>query len=169
MNYFELFDLAVDFDLDTGELARRYRSLQQQFHPDRFASGSEREKLTALQKTAQINDGFQTLKTPLSRAEHMLALRGIELAHEQRTLRDPEFLMKQMELREALEDIDSPDAVYAMDMQLQNEIKLLTEALREEVIANDNDAAADTIRKLKFMHKLRDELERIEDSLMDSW
>lgn len=50
MNYFELFDFPVSFDLDTGELSRRYRLLQQQFHPDRFASSGEREKLNALQK-----------------------------------------------------------------------------------------------------------------------
>lgn len=169
MNYFELFDFPVSFDLDTGELSRRYRLLQQQFHPDRFASSGEREKLNSLQKTSQINDGFQTLKLPLSRAEHLLSLRGVELAHEQRTLRDPEFLMKQMELREALEAIETPDAVLDMDVQLQAEIKALMDVLRSEIAANEDESAADTVRKLKFMHKLRDELERIEDALMDSW
>ena len=169
MNYFELFDLEPAFDIDSAALQQRYRRLQQQLHPDRFASGSERDKLMAMQRTSQVNDGYHKLRSPLTRAEHLLEIRGVELAHEQRTLQDSSFLMKQMELREQLEEITSAKDILAMDTQLEQEIEALESELREQLNSgsdNDNEAAADTVRKLKFMHKLRDELERAEDTLV---
>ena len=36
-NYFVLFGLAIGFPLDNAALAGRYRELQRQYHPDRFA------------------------------------------------------------------------------------------------------------------------------------
>src|SRR5690606_10366897 len=113
MNHFELFDIPAQYELDTSELQRRYRQLQQTLHPDRFASAGEREKLRAVQKTSQLNDAYQTLKTPLTRAEYLLTLRGVDIRHEQQTIRDPEFLMAQMEWRERLEDVEGNADVLA--------------------------------------------------------
>lgn len=64
MNHFELFGLAEGFELDTRQLADTYRQLQTRFHPDRFATAPEREQLAAVQRAAQINDAFTTLKSP---------------------------------------------------------------------------------------------------------
>ncbi|MGY0564180.1 MAG: Fe-S protein assembly co-chaperone HscB, partial [Paraglaciecola chathamensis] len=104
MNYFALFNLTPSFEIDKAGLAATYQQLQKLTHPDKFATASERDKLIALQKNAQVNDGYQVLKTPLSRAEHMLELRGVELQHEQKTMQDGAFLMQQMEWREQLDD-----------------------------------------------------------------
>lgn len=73
MNHFELFGLVEGFELDTRQLADTYRQLQTQFHPDRFATAPEREQLAAVQRAAQINDAFTTLKAPLRRAEYLLS------------------------------------------------------------------------------------------------
>ena len=40
-NHFELFGIPVRFEVDTGELDRRYRELQREVHPDRFAAAPE--------------------------------------------------------------------------------------------------------------------------------
>ena len=174
MNYFDLFNVAPAFDIDTALLAERYRELQRAVHPEKFANDTEQKKLLSVQRTAQVNDGYQTLKNPLRRAEHMLSLRGIELSHETTTLKDGTFLMQQMEWREALEDIthssdpqSSIDELYDSFAQFESvlSVKLAT------LLASDDNAdallAADQIRKLKFMAKLQDELARIEDSLLD--
>ena len=99
MNYFQLFNLPVSLNLDKAQLSRAYQTLQQLTHPDKFASGSDQEKRIALQKNAQVNDAYSTLKHPLSRAQHILALRGIVIDGEQHTMQDTAFLMQQMELR----------------------------------------------------------------------
>lgn len=165
MNHFEFFDLPVAYDVDLAELQQRYRRLQQTLHPDRHAAGSERDKLLAVQRTAQLNDAYQTLKSPLLRAEHILALRGVDMQHEQKTLQDPEFLMAQMEWRERVEELDPDDfsGIDAAYKDLAAQTKELQDELERLLVSNDNETAADTIRKLKFMHKLRRELEALED------
>ena len=165
MNHFELFDLPVSFAIDAAQLQARYRTLQQTLHPDRFANASERDKRLALQRTSQLNDAYQTLRQPLSRAEYLLELRGLSLQHEQQTLQDPEFLMAQMEWRERLEEIDSLAELDAALADLQQQTQAYQQELEQQLEAEQNEAAADTIRKLKFMHKLAAELELIEDKL----
>ncbi len=163
MNHFELFDLPAAFNIDAAVLQQRYRKLQQTLHPDRFANGTEREKLLAVQRTAQLNDAYQTLRSPLSRAEYLLALRGIELAHEQTTVQDPEFLMAQMEWRERIATIKDWSTLESAYKDLQEEMRDLQMVLEQQLNQNADQDAAMTVRKLKFMHKLHHELERIED------
>lgn len=174
MNYFQLFGLPAKFDLDLTELGSRYLKLQKQFHPDQHSAGSERDRLLAVQQTANINDAYHSLKQPLLRAEHLLALRGLKISNEQRSFTDPMFLMQQMELREQLAEIeqsDDPDAVIdAIERELQQQKKLLLQQLANALdaeSAEQDHLAADHIRKLKFFFKLQQELEQLEQQLQD--
>ncbi|MGP9799886.1 co-chaperone HscB [Rheinheimera sp. NSM] len=174
MNYFQLFNLPAQFDLDLTELGSRYLQLQRRFHPDQHAAGSERDRLMAVQQTANINDAYHSLKQPLLRAEHLLALRGLKISHEQRSFTDPLFLMQQMELREQLAEIeqsDDADAVIdSIERQLQQHKKQLLQQLSAALqaqTAEQDQQAADLIRKLKFFFKLQQELELTEQQLQD--
>ncbi|MDT7526141.1 MAG: co-chaperone HscB [Pseudidiomarina maritima] len=159
MNHFELFDLPAAFNLDAADLQQRYRKLQQTLHPDRFANGSQRDKLLAVQRTAQLNDAYQTLRNPLLRAEYILQLRGLDLAHEQTTLQDPGFLMAQMEWRERIAELNDWEEIDAALRDLAVESRDLQSELEQQINAEQNEAAANSIRKLKFMLKLEHELE----------
>lgn len=174
MNYFELFNLAPSFEIDSVTLSQTYQTLQKLTHPDKFATASEREKRLSVQKNAQVNDAYQVLKSPLSRAEHMLELRGLELKHEQQTMQDTPFLMQQMEWREQLEDIgslkDPMSALEALDDGIQAELKVrLTELkfLLDENTSDRDQQAAMLVRKVKFLIKLRSEIELKEEALSD--
>ena len=68
MNHFELFGLPNQFELDNNTLSETFRDSQRRFHPDKFASASERDRLMAVQKAAEINDAYQTVKSPIARA-----------------------------------------------------------------------------------------------------
>ena len=171
MNYFELFHLAPSFALDTDQLAVQYRQLQQQYHPDRYATASEAERLQALQQASDVNAAYQTLKDPLSRAEYLLMLQGLDIRGEQQTLQDPEFLMQQLSWREELEalrEAADPEAqIPVFEQRISSEYNRLMQQLQQALAALALPLAADAIRKLKFVRKLRDELSRLEDSLMD--
>jgi molecular chaperone HscB len=155
-------------------LAETYQILQKLTHPDKFATAGAAEKLMAVQKNALVNDGYQVLKKPISRAEHMLNLRGITLNHEQQTMQDDVFLMQQMEWREQLEDIGSApghiESLEQLDDEIQTELNSQLQKLRQ-LLAENNSAAdqrsADILRKLKFLAKLRQEIELKEDALSD--
>lgn len=173
MNYFQLFQLPEQYQVDLAAVSKAYQALSQTTHPDKFATAGEREKLLAVQKNAQVNDAYQVLKSPVMRAEHLLGLRGVELKHEQKTLQDNMFLMQQMEWREALEDIQASkdeDALFAIDDEIKAHIKdhltQLEHALDQKSAESDLNAAQE-VRKLKFMYKLRNEIEQLEDELSD--
>ena len=173
MNYFELFSLPFQFDIKTDVLADTFRQLQRVVHPDKFAHASAHEQLLAVQKSAEVNDAFQTLKNPLLRAEYMLAEQGIDIQIEQKTLQDTAFLMQQMALREQLEEIATMDDPDDEIEALEGQIKAMTEQMYSQMtpmlvtsckVSLEN--AANIVRKLKFMNKLREELDRLEESLL---
>ncbi|EKO3485884.1 co-chaperone HscB [Vibrio fluvialis] len=170
MNYFELFGLPTQFDLDGSLLSSQFRELQKRFHPDNFATASERDRLLAVQKAAQINDALQILKSPINRAEYLLSLNGVELRGEQQTLQDPMFLMEQMELREELEAVESradpESALFNFDGKVSKMYKQHLVQVEKELNEAQWETAADTVRKLKFIAKLKTEIERVEDKLL---
>ncbi|WP_182027039.1 co-chaperone HscB [Vibrio rotiferianus] len=170
MNHFELFGLPSQFQLDGSLLSSQFRELQKRFHPDNFATASERDRLMAVQKAAQINDAYQVLKHPISRAEYILAENGTEIRGEQQTMQDPMFLMEQMELREELEDIaDSSDpesALFDFDSKISKMYKQHLASVEQELDQGLWAEAADRVRKLKFIAKLKNEIELVEDKLL---
>ncbi|SJN57967.1 co-chaperone HscB [Vibrio ruber] len=170
MNYFELFGLPTQFELDGSLLSSQFRELQKSFHPDNFATASERERLAAVQKASEINDAYQTLKSDIRRAEYLLMLHDIDLRSEQQTMQDPEFLMEQMLLREELETLesaaDAQEQLIDFEGKVSKMYKIQLTVLKEQLAQSQWEAAADTVRKLKFIAKLRNEIERAEDKLL---
>ncbi len=174
MNYFQLFNITPSFELDLNELSSSYQALQKKAHPDNFAHTSEQEQRLAVQKSAQINDAYQTLKSPLKRAEYMLIERGVDMPDEQQTFADTGFLMHQMELREMLEDIQSSSnpeaALNDAQMILDTEYLALLNMMQTQLAENNqasNSLACDNLRKLKFYQKLNIDVERLEESLFE--
>lgn len=170
MNYFELFEIPVSLSLDSTALAARYRELQRQFHPDNVASESESIKLAAMQQSVEINSAYNTLKQPLSRAEYILVLQGIDLRNEQHTVKDTAFLMEQLEWREELDDLQkSPDeaAITRFQSRVKKYYQQYFSELEQSIADAQFEQAADTLRKLKFVQKMKDELDKLEESLFD--
>ncbi|MEE3663128.1 co-chaperone HscB [Brenneria sp. g21c3] len=171
MDYFTLFGLPIRYDVDGSLLVSRFQELQRQFHPDRFAASPERDRLLALQQAATINNAYQALKHPLKRAEYMLSLHGFDLSNEQHTLRDTAFLMEQLELREELDAIaqraDAEAALAAFADRLQSMLAKRSGQMREELDSEAWADAADTVRKLRFLDKLRQQVEQLEEQLLD--
>ena len=171
MDYFTLFGLSPSFEIDTAQLTARFQELQRQFHPDRFAAQPERERLQALQQAATINQGYQALRQPLPRAEYLLSLHGFDINNEQHTLRDTAFLMEQMALREELDTIENaPDAeaqLQAFCQRLETMTQQRSQQMQQQLAAADWNTAADTVRKLRFLVKLRSQTEQLEEKLLD--
>lgn len=104
-DYFTLLTLPQNFSLDLTSLESAYFNAQRQYHPDRFVTKSASEKLAAAQKSADINEAYNTLKHPLKRAQHLLSLHGINALEGA----DKATLMEMMELQEAIAGGETPD------------------------------------------------------------
>lgn len=166
-SYFELFGLPASYDLDTADLAGRYRELQRRFHPDRYATAPESERRLAVQMTAQINAAYQALRDPVARGRYLLGLQGVTTDEDTDTRMDPAFLMQQMELREALDEARTATDRAARCQILQAQVESLMESrvadLRQ---ALGNDAAGPQaralVREMQFLQKLTQEIEALE-------
>jgi molecular chaperone HscB len=171
-NHFELFGLPVGFMVDSEALAARYRELQKVVHPDRYANATDQERRISLQQATRVNEALATLKDPLKRAIYLLALHGIDVHAHGGDAMDPEFLLQQMELREALAEArHRPDPHAQLDAlmrQISGLIKTVTAQLAvqfEDATAGQLAAAQESVRKLQFLNKLHAEAEAVEAQL----
>lgn len=58
ISFFDMFGLKISFELDEKELENRFKALQKQLHPDKFARASEDEKSASTQTSALANQAF---------------------------------------------------------------------------------------------------------------
>jgi molecular chaperone HscB len=61
-NDFELFDLPARFELDTLELAKRWKALQALTHPDKFVSSTGADQRMAMQRSVRVNEAYQQMQ-----------------------------------------------------------------------------------------------------------
>jgi len=163
-NHFEIFGLPVSFDINKDTLAQRYRDLQRAVHPDKYANAPDRERRLAMQKTVQINEAYQTLKNPLTRARYLLQLQGMD---ENDGIMDGEFLMTQMELREEIADIkQNRQALNAFLNRIEKQMQSLTDTLSQQFAQQNWQAALDSVRKFQFFTRLHEEALRLEEELI---
>ena len=120
-NHFELFQLPQQFSLDMHELDRAYHEVQNKVHPDKFTQSSDAEKRVAMQWATRANEAYQTLKKPLKRATYLCELQGVDLETESNTSMPAQFLMQQMEWREAFDDARQTNDLNAL-MRLEKEL-----------------------------------------------
>ncbi|KGF27065.1 Fe-S protein assembly co-chaperone HscB [Oligella urethralis] len=159
-DYFELFELPAQFDIDQAELERLWRAKSAQVHPDRFATASDAEKRVAMQWASLINEAYQVLKSPLQRAIYLCEQHGVDIAAESNTAMAPEFLFKQMEWREELAaSADDGAALTQLMGQVETEEQALNQAVADLIDQQkDWPAAAEKLRQWLFIDKFRREI-----------
>lgn len=168
-NFFELFGVAPAFAIDSGRLDRAYRELQSRVHPDRHAAAGKNEQLLAARWAMLANEAYHTLKDAVARACHLLQLHGIDALDPARAPLPAAFLIEQLEWRERLDDaraLRSREALERLDDQLAG----ATAALERELArlldgARDYVQAAETVGKLRFLARLRDDVEDALDAV----
>ena len=104
-----------------------------------------------------MNDAYRTLKDPLSRAIYLAGLRGVELPGDGKTIDDPELLMEAMEVREALHEAESVDAVDALANKARADAGEALAALGGLFSAGDRSAIKKALLRLRYLDKFAEE------------
>ena len=161
-NHLELFGLPPAFALDGSRLDQAYRYIQAEIHPDRFAHAGESEQRLAVQWATRVNEAYQTLKKPFERARYLLLLHGVDAMDPRNTSMPADFIMLQMEWREALEAARGSQDAAALDA-LEKALRRHAAELQAELgelldVRRDYRGAGDVLRKLRFMDKLLEEV-----------
>lgn len=158
---FELFGVPRRFEQDRAVLDARWRDLQGEVHPDKFAAEGAAVQRVAMQWAVRVNEAYQRLKEPLKRAAYLCALNGSPVDTENNTAMPASFLMQQMEWREALAEADSIEEVEAIadDVAARQEAAFadLRHAFDER---RDTAAAAEQVRALMFVERFAQDIDR---------
>ena len=163
--YFTLFQLEPQFDIDTDSLEQNYRTLAARFHPDRFASASAFEQKQAVMMSSTVNEAYRTLKNPTDRAAYLLRQQGIDADAPEHTSFAPEFLMQQMEWRETLAEArggQDQTALPALDKEISGAQQELWRDLREAFRRQQYEDAAQLVRQGRFLYKLKKEISNLQ-------
>ncbi|MEI8264380.1 MAG: Fe-S protein assembly co-chaperone HscB [Betaproteobacteria bacterium] len=163
---FTLFGLTPKFGIDRQEVDARWRALQAQVHPDRFAAQGPSAQRQAMQWAVRVNEAHRRLRDPLARAAYLCELRGARVDADRHTAMPTQFLMQQMAWREALEDAGSADQVEALDLEVGRQEKALqTELARYLDESLDLEAAVGAVRSLMFLGRFRADIQRRMEAL----
>jgi molecular chaperone HscB len=176
-SYFGVFALKPGFNVDHNQIESLYRDLQQQFHPDRFATKSPTERRYSMEHVTKLNEALRTMGDPLSLALYLLQLFGHSVESGSNHPSDPAFLMEVMELREALEELDmsQDDASDALDaMRGDVEARCVSEISELDTLfagyfidkqAGTLDTVAKIVDRLRYHNRFLEELDQREEAL----
>jgi molecular chaperone HscB len=158
-NDFELFDVPARFAQDRSQLDIRWKALQREAHPDRFAAEGAAAQRVAMQWSVRINEAYQRLKDPLKRAAYLCELQGAAVQAENNTAMPAAFLIQQMEWRENLDDTESAqglealaDEVSAEQRRVQQELARLLDEVQDPL------QAVGQVRALMFIERFTQEV-----------
>ena len=158
---FTLFGLAPRHALDRAALDQRWRELQGEVHPDRFAAEGAAAQRVAMQWAVRVNEAYQRLKDPLRRAAYLCELRGVPVDAERNTAMPGAFLMQQMSWREALDEAADAAAVERIDAERNTAMPgafLMQQMNWREALDDARDASA--------AERIDDEVELAEKTLL---
>jgi molecular chaperone HscB len=157
---FELFDTQSRFAQDRAALDARWRVLQAEVHPDRFAAQGAAAQRIAMQWAVRVNEAYQRLKDPIKRAAYLCELNGAPIEAENNTAMPTAFLVQQMEWREALDDAHDVAAVEALLSEVDAHRRTALAQL-EATLDHDRDfaAGAQQVRALMFVERFAHDID----------
>ena len=157
---FELFGLPEQFAQDMAAIDGRWKDLQREVHPDKFAAQGAAAQRVAMQWSVRVNEAYQRLRDPLQRAAYLCERRGAPIQAETNTVMPADFLQQQMALREALDEASSPQEMDKLATQLARDRSDTLEQIRALLDAtNDPAAAAQRVRALMFLARFAHDVE----------
>lgn len=172
LDHFALFSLPRRFAIDPAALAEAYRRVLGGVHPDRFAAAPDAERRLAMQVATQVNEAHRVLRDPTRRAAYLCTLLGVDVEAESNTAMPVEFLVQQMEWREALAEARaSRDAasLVALRATLDAQAAALQAGLADALdVRTDASEAASLARRMMFLDKFRSEVDAAQDALLDA-
>ena len=165
-NDFALFGVPAQFAQDRAAIDARWKDLQREAHPDRFAAQGAATQRQAMQWSVRINEAYQRLKDPLRRAAYLCELGGMPIQAESNTAMPAEFLLQQMEWREALDDAQGEadiDALHTAVMAARQQV--LAECAQALDVQHDLARAVSLVRALMFLERFGADIEKRYDQL----
>jgi molecular chaperone HscB len=168
-NYFDFYDLPIQFNPDQSAVKTKFYAFSKQFHPDFYANESEEKQQEVLELSTLNNKAYQVLSNPKKRLKYVLELKGIVETDEGYQL-PQSFLMEMMDVNEVLMDLEfEPDAekleqvkgdVGSIEKDLANELNDLINQFDSNPAESDAflPSIKDNFYRQKYIDRIRERL-----------
>jgi len=172
VNYFELYDLPISFQIDNALVKKKFYELSKRYHPDFYVNESDEKQAEILELSTLNNKAYQVLSDPLKRIEYVLSLNNM-LADGDKYVLPQDFLMDMMDVNEALMEMEFDHdelklaelsgQIDAMEMALFDELKSATDEFDSK---SGNDAESILLRikdiwyRQKYLLRIRESLNK---------
>jgi molecular chaperone HscB len=157
---FELFEIPAQFAQDRSVLDTKWKDLQREAHPDKFAAQGAAAQRIAMQWSVRINEAYNRLKDPLKRATYLCELNGAPIEAHTNTAMPPAFMMMQIEWREALEEAETSAELEEIERQTASYKREQLSKIEQFIdVKHDYAAAAKEVRALMFVARFVGEIE----------
>ena len=87
-DFFAVFGLPQKLRLDVAALEKQFYAMSRRLHPDRFVNRPPEEQEEVLRQSSLLNDAYRTLRDPVGRTQHLLALQGVEMEEQSKAATD---------------------------------------------------------------------------------
>ncbi|MEQ1535139.1 MAG: Fe-S protein assembly co-chaperone HscB [Burkholderiaceae bacterium] len=157
---FELFEIPAQFAQDRSALDAKWKDLQREAHPDKFAAQGTAAQRIAMQWSVRINEAYNRLKDPLKRAIYLCELNVAPIEAHTNTAMPPAFMMMQIEWREALEEAETVEELEQIEHETANYKREQLSKIEQYIdVKHDYAAAANEVRALMFVARFVGEIE----------
>lgn len=136
-------------------MKKEFLQLQSRAHPD-LHQGNNKERAEGI--SAAINDAYRTLQNPLLRAQYLLSLRGTEITDYVDDNSDQGLIMDVLEVREAIEDAETPEEIVKLQGLNAERIRACVERLEDFFAKDDLPRARNEVGRLKYWCSIEEAL-----------
>lgn len=152
-NLFKYFNLEEKFFIDINLLEENYQKMMLEVHPDILMTQDQ-----SLSST--LNRKYAILKSDISRIEHILQLKNIDLSNEH--ISDNIFLMEQFELREELESLskleDYKEFLKFVKQKYKNTLQEIASFLDDNTRFETSERIISLYNRIKFLHSIKNDI-----------
>jgi molecular chaperone HscB len=172
VNYFELYDLPLSFQIDSALVKKKFYELSKRYHPDFYVNESDEKQAEILELSTLNNKAYQILSDPLKRIEYVLSLNNM-LADGDKYVLPQDFLMDMMDVNEALMEMEFDHdelklaelsgQIDAMEMALFDELKSSTDEFDAKAGADAESVLLiikDIWYRQKYLLRIRESLNK---------
>ena len=131
MNYFEIFDLPIEYDTDIDLLTKNYFSLQR---------NSDKQINPSL-----LNKAYNILKSDIKRAEYFLSLKNISAEK-----MSSKLAVQMFEMREKYDSLKNKEKEIEFQKNVKEKIKVLISSLKE--CEDKLEKFSEIFSELKFLN-----------------
>jgi molecular chaperone HscB len=163
MNYFELFEIPPQFEVDTKKIKPKFLELSRKFHPDFHTNEDEAGLQRVMEISSAVNKGWQVFQDPMATLQYVLEMIG-SISEQENVKLSGDFLMEMMELNEQITDseqnqlLDIKEKIYQYEQTLYSGVKKM-------LISSPSATSETDLEKIKEYYYQRKYLNRIQERI----